>query len=847
MGSPKSGGVKEDTDVDVVGDSPSNTSGEADPSSSLGISVYIEGERVFAYHGPRIYESKVQKVEMRKVDDTEEKRYFVHYLGWNKNWDEWVGPERLLKFTEENKKLQEDLKLKQQGTDKNPKSGRSSHMKPKSSAVGKGKKRKSDFSIEEKDTISNEKLVKIQIPSTLKKQLVDDWEFVVQLGKLVKLPHSPCVDDILKRYLDYKSKKDGMLGESVGEILKGLRCYFDKALPVMLLYKMEGQQYQEAITDDVSPSSVYGAEHLLRLFAKLPELLAYANIEEEASMRLRTKLIDLLKYLQKNQSTFFLSAYDNPKGGVVEGSGKEGEEEHKHSQNQDHDHHHHHHHHGGECLELSNSQKAVLKFAKAIGWTDLAEFLRENLQLCCCSAALLLCAAVCPYLVPKSAAKLLRNAFISIAFPLVGPLHRYSWGMLWKEAYFLQCSTWLILVTSSNYLIMITGSNYATNLLMFVFCVTAEEYFTSCSIVDVKELKDGHPDFAIPVEMKGDKLPHLSDLSVPVDGEVSQERLTITIEHLTSEAKPVEMKVGDRMQETWMVTKTWNESTLNRIVQLTEEAQLNKPKLQRWLDEFGEQYSKVVVALSLGVAILGPFLFKWPFIGTSVCRGSVYRALGLMVAASPCALAVAPLAYATAISACASKGILLKGGHVFDALASCNAIAFDKTGTLTTGELMCKAIEPIHGHQAVFRSKGACCTPNCEKEALAVAAAMEKETTHPIGRAVVDHSMGKDLPTLSIENFESLPGRGLYATLAGVEVKQSVALALTCIIFAALPSVLGFLPLWLTVLLHEGGTLLVCLNSICQDFQLMHKAFMSSFAMLLRRPPVSDNVQAKPA
>ncbi|KAI3980560.1 hypothetical protein MKX01_025125 [Papaver californicum] len=339
MGSPKSGGVKEDTDVDVVGDSPSNTSGEADPSSpSLGISVYAEGERVFAYHGPRIYESKVQKVEMRKVDDTEEKRYFVHYLGWNKNWDEWVGPERLLKFTEENKKLQEDLKLKQQGTDKNPKSGRSSHMKPKSSAdakmdkedtrncVGKGKKRKSDFSIEEKDTISNEKLVKIQIPSTLKKQLVDDWEFVVQLGKLVKLPRSPCVDDILKRYLDYKSKKDSMIGESVGEILKGLRCYFDKALPVMLLYKMERQQYQEAITDDVSPSSVYGAEHLLRLFVKLPELLAYANIEEEASTRLHTKLIDLLKYLQKNQSTFFLSAYDNPKGSVVEGSGKDGEE-----------------------------------------------------------------------------------------------------------------------------------------------------------------------------------------------------------------------------------------------------------------------------------------------------------------------------------------------------------------------------------------------------------------------------------------------------------------------------------------------------------------------------------------
>lgn len=52
-------------------------------------------------------------------------------------------------------------------------------------------------------------------------------------------------------------------------------------------------------------------------------------------------------------------------------------------------------------------------------------------------------------------------------------------------------------------------------------------------------------------------------------------------------------------------------------MQLTEEAQLNKPKLQRWLDEFGEQYSKVVVVLSLAIALIGPFLFKWSFIGTS--------------------------------------------------------------------------------------------------------------------------------------------------------------------------------------------------------------------------------------
>ncbi|GAV74862.1 MRG domain-containing protein/Tudor-knot domain-containing protein [Cephalotus follicularis] len=299
------------------------SSGDTPPSNC---SLFSEGERVLAYHGPRIYEAKalslchfhffiVQKAEIRK----KEWRYFVHYLGWNKNWDEWVGMDRLMKHTDENVLKQQALD-KKQGVDKSLKSGRSAQVKPKGSTdvkvdkedlknnVAKGKKRKNDSSIE-KDNVPVEKLVKILIPSTLKKQLVDDWEFVAQQDKLVKLPRSPTVDDILTKYLEYRSKKDGMT-DSIGEILKGIRCYFDKVLPLMLLYKNERQQYQDSVSDDVSPSTIYGAEHLLRLFVKLPELLVYANIEEETLTRLQQKLLDFLKFLQKNQNSFFLSAYD---------------------------------------------------------------------------------------------------------------------------------------------------------------------------------------------------------------------------------------------------------------------------------------------------------------------------------------------------------------------------------------------------------------------------------------------------------------------------------------------------------------------------------------------------------
>ncbi|KAJ9562364.1 hypothetical protein OSB04_007524 [Centaurea solstitialis] len=329
-------------DDSATADGDKSTANRRRPESNS--NLYSDGEKVLAYHGPRIYEAKasmhrlcfissifmlcfsvstlkVQKAEIRK----NEWKFFVHYLlhHLDNSWDEWVGVDRLMKYTDENIMKQQALD-KKQGVDKNPKSGRSTQAKPKAatdvkvekedvkSSGAKGKKRKSDSSTE-KENASIEKPVKIQIPSALKKQLVDDWEFVNHQDKLVKLPRSPNVDDILAKYLEYRSKKDGMMTDAVGEILKGLRCYFDRALPVILLYNKERKQYHELVTDNISPSTIYGAEHLLRLFVKLPELLPYVNIEEDLATRLQQKFLDFLKFLQKNQSSFFISSYDSSK------------------------------------------------------------------------------------------------------------------------------------------------------------------------------------------------------------------------------------------------------------------------------------------------------------------------------------------------------------------------------------------------------------------------------------------------------------------------------------------------------------------------------------------------------
>ncbi|KAL8261096.1 hypothetical protein R6Q59_025145 [Mikania micrantha] len=255
--------------------------------------LFLQGDKVLAYHSRRIYEAKVLE-----VDSTKE-RFFVHYQGWSKNWDEWVGMDRLMRHNKENLEKQKALE-KEHPLER---SGRAFHLKPKNPNVTRVKKRKRLS----KGATSYEKLVDLQIPSPLKKHLVNYCEYITHMGKVVKLPCFPNVDDILKLYLEHQSNKDN---RDSGEIISGLRCYFDKALPVMLLYKGERQQYEEATANGISPSKVYGAEHLLRLFVKLPEILYHANIDDETLKGLQHKLHDLLKFLQKNQSMFFMSTYE---------------------------------------------------------------------------------------------------------------------------------------------------------------------------------------------------------------------------------------------------------------------------------------------------------------------------------------------------------------------------------------------------------------------------------------------------------------------------------------------------------------------------------------------------------
>lgn len=216
--------------------------------------------------------------------------------------------------------------------------------------------------------------------------------------------------------------------------------------------------------------------------------------------------------------------------------------------------------------------------------------------------------------------------------------------------------------------------------------------------------------------------------------------------------------------------------------------QAKRPQLRSWLDDFGEVYSKGVIAASLGLlAVL--LMSGVPLLGVAGQRGAFYRAMGLLTVAAPCALVMVPLAYVSAIAAIASRGILVKGGRVLDALAGCSTVAFDKTGTLTTGSLTCSSLRPL-GATSSSGSTGSTGSGGgsgsgragstssmlglppreaaaAKRGALAAAVALSLRSSHPVSDAIVLHGQaaGMDGSTEDVSGFRLVPGGGVEGTV----------------------------------------------------------------------------------
>jgi len=247
---------------------------------------------------------------------------------------------------------------------------------------------------------------------------------------------------------------------------------------------------------------------------------------------------------------------------------------------------------------------------------------------------------------------------------------------------------------------------------------------------------------------------------VPLDGLVIEGTSSVNLVHLTGENLPVRKSPGDQVPAgaqnlegtlTLSVTHTSADSTLRKIIQLVTQAQESRPRLQRWFDRFSRAYALIIISLSLFFSLILPFVFNIAYLGF---EGSVYRSLAFLIAASPCALILAlPIAYLSALSVCAKKGILLKGGVILDALAQCSMIAFDKTGTLTTGQLATDEVIPLHDNTTLLNAT----------ELLSIAFALEKNAVHPIAHAINRLAKEKNLTAPPLTEFALIPGYGVTA------------------------------------------------------------------------------------
>jgi Cd2+/Zn2+-exporting ATPase len=192
--------------------------------------------------------------------------------------------------------------------------------------------------------------------------------------------------------------------------------------------------------------------------------------------------------------------------------------------------------------------------------------------------------------------------------------------------------------------------------------------------------------------------------------------------------------------------------------------QAERPQLRSWLDTFGEAYSKAVILASLA-ALAALLLTGVPLLSSTTQRGAAYRAMGLLTVASPCALVLAPMAYVSAIAAAASRGLLLKGGRVLDALHGCRSVAFDKTGTLTTGSLVCTSMQrlPQSGSSAAAEGLRAAAA------AMDAAVALSLRSTHPVSEAVVmlGDGRGSGGRGADVSAFELVAGSGVEGMVAG--------------------------------------------------------------------------------
>ena len=246
---------------------------------------------------------------------------------------------------------------------------------------------------------------------------------------------------------------------------------------------------------------------------------------------------------------------------------------------------------------------------------------------------------------------------------------------------------------------------------------------------------------------------------LPLDGVVTKGKSTLDTSALTGESLPVDITVGSEVMSGAIngnglieirTTKEYGNSTASRILQLVEDAAARKGQKEKLITRFASIYTPIVIIIAAAIAFIPPLL------GLGEFSEWIYRALVCLVASCPCAIVISvPLSYYSGIGAASKIGVLIKGGKYIEALAKADSFVFDKTGTLTSGKLEVENITP-------FGNYG-------KSEVLALAAACEKHSVHPVATAIKKKAEGLQLPQLS--DYSESAGHGTSARFNGKKLE----------------------------------------------------------------------------
>ena len=281
---------------------------------------------------------------------------------------------------------------------------------------------------------------------------------------------------------------------------------------------------------------------------------------------------------------------------------------------------------------------------------------------------------------------------------------------------------------------------------------------------------------------------------IPLDGRVTKGISAINEAPITGESMPVEKREGDDVfagtinQQGSLeveVRHLAGDTTLARIIHLVQEAQAQKAPSQRFVDQFAKYYTPAVIAGAILVAIIPPVLMGEPF------NSWLYRALVLLVISCPCALVIStPVTIVSGLARAAKSGVLIKGGRYLEGIGGLRAIAFDKTGTLTRGTptvtdiIVLGSGFTVHGSQEAdqgssFTVHGSekdsvpalnsrlSTLDHTQREVLRIAAAIEAQSEHHLGHAILQKARALELTWPAVEAFLAQTGRGVQARVEG--------------------------------------------------------------------------------